>query len=207
MKQFRSFLLIVIFAFMLTGCSSYIDPNGGFHTGETLTPDELDRLSNQIFGEDKTEPPFDNVFYWTDSGSKVHLFSDCGHLKRSDDIRSGDENAIRSLEKAGMCSSCLKKAGKTEADFSFVGVDATTAATAGTEAMTTSYSVNYYTQFYWTEGGGKYHLYSDCGHIKGSPSVLSGNRSKLAEAEKDGPCSTCLKKADLTQDELIAMLK
>ncbi len=219
-KLFATILMITLSFLMLAGCSTHIDPNPqGFYAGETLATSELDRLSSQIFTEHDTSIPFDNIFYWTESGSKIHLFSDCGHLKNSSGLRSGDESAIRLIKKSGMCSSCLKKAGKTDADFDFIGADITTATTEVTTEATTasthpkvtevpkpSYSVNYYTLFYWTESGSKYHLYRDCGHLKNSVSVLSGNKSKLIEAEKNGPCSTCLNKADLTLDEFLSML-
>ncbi len=220
-KLLLSFFVLALSVLLLAGCSKHLDPNGGFNAGETLNSDELEDLSNQIFTSGTTAAPIDNIFYWTESGSKVHLFSDCGHLKNSSGLRFGDEISVRSLKKDGMCSLCLKKAGKTEADFDFFE-DSTTAANTGggaqataattptqtaTEAPEPSYSVDYYTQFYWTESGSKYHLYRECGHIKNSASVLSGNKYKLAEAEKDGPCSSCLKKAGLTQDDFLAMLK
>ncbi len=287
--------ILAIAVFMFTGCSKFFQyHNNDFNAGETLTPEELDRLSNQIFTDDGGAAPFDNTFYWTDSGSKVHLFSDCGHLKNSDNILSGDENAVRLikksgvcsiclkkagmteadfdffenstsgttddtsfddtsitipfdgtfywtdsgskvhlfsdcghlknsdnilsgdenavrlLKKSGVCSTCLKKAGMTEADFDFIGdedISEDLSSTTSTDATTPNYSANSDTLFYWTESGGKYHLFSDCGHLKNSAKVLSGTMAKLTAAEKDGPCSSCLKKAGLTQEELLDMIK
>ena len=48
---------------------------------------------------------------------------------------------------------------------------------------------------YWTESGGVWHLYRDCGHLKNSQNVLSGTVEEAEEAGKDHVCSTCNKKA------------
>lgn len=48
---------------------------------------------------------------------------------------------------------------------------------------------------YWTEGGGVWHLYRDCGHLKNSQNVLSGTVEEAENAGKDHVCSTCNKKA------------
>ncbi len=207
-KLLRTLLVIALVIFMLTGCTKHLDPNGeGFNAGETLTPEELDRLSSQIFTASETARPFDNIFYWTENGSKVHLFSDCGHLKNSSDICSGDENAVRSLKKSGMCASCLKVANKAETDFDFFDANTTTSAVPNTEAPRPSYSINSDTLFYWTESGSKYHLYRDCSYLKNAVNILSADKTELDESEKDGPCSACLKKAGLTLEEFLELLK
>jgi hypothetical protein len=50
-------------------------------------------------------------------------------------------------------------------------------------------------EVYWTESGGVWHLYRDCGHLKNSQNVLSGTVADAEEAGKDHVCSSCNKKA------------
>ena len=49
-------------------------------------------------------------------------------------------------------------------------------------------------EVYWTESGGVWHLYSDCGHLKNSDNVISGSQDDALEAGKRNVCSTCKKK-------------
>ena len=49
---------------------------------------------------------------------------------------------------------------------------------------------------YWTQGGGVYHLYKDCGYIKSSSEILSGTVEEALEAKKSGVCSRCQNRED-----------
>lgn len=52
-----------------------------------------------------------------------------------------------------------------------------------------------YTRYYWTGGGTKYHLFSDCYHIRDSLYQLeSGLLSDAQAARKDGLCADCARR-------------
>ena len=49
---------------------------------------------------------------------------------------------------------------------------------------------------YWTEGGGVYHFYNDCGYIKSASKVVSGSVTDARNAGKNGVCSRCQSRKD-----------
>ena len=49
---------------------------------------------------------------------------------------------------------------------------------------------------YWTEGGGVYHFYKDCGYIKSASKVTSGSDTDAHNAGKSGVCSRCQSRKD-----------
>ena len=48
---------------------------------------------------------------------------------------------------------------------------------------------------FWTEGGGVWHLFNNCGHLKRSKKIYYGTVEEAVEAGKEKVCSTCAKKA------------
>lgn len=49
---------------------------------------------------------------------------------------------------------------------------------------------------YWTEGGGVYHFYKDCGYIKSASKIMSGSITDARNADKTGVCSRCQSRKD-----------
>lgn len=49
---------------------------------------------------------------------------------------------------------------------------------------------------YWTEGGGVYHFYRDCGYIKSASKIMSGSVTDARNAGKTGVCSRCQSRKD-----------
>ena len=47
---------------------------------------------------------------------------------------------------------------------------------------------------YWTKSGTVWHLFEDCGYLKGSTSILSGSVEKAIEEGKLKLCSSCSKR-------------
>ena len=70
-----------------------------------------------------------------------------------------------------------------------------TQSNVSTNTDDTASDLNVGNEVYWTESGGVWHLYRDCGHLKNSQNVLSGTVADAEEAGKDHVCSSCNKKA------------
>ena len=49
---------------------------------------------------------------------------------------------------------------------------------------------------YWTESGGVWHLFEDCGHLKNSKDVIFGTEEEAIAAGKSKVCSSCNKKVN-----------
>lgn len=69
-----------------------------------------------------------------------------------------------------------------------------------TEAPSTSTPITEDQLFYWTSGGTKFHLFSDCQHIEKSSEISSGSLSEAKNAKSGGVCSTCLKKSGINPE-------
>lgn len=57
----------------------------------------------------ETESTNGEVVYWTKSGSVWHSYSDCGHIKNSNNVISGTVEEARSAGKSNLCKSCEKR--------------------------------------------------------------------------------------------------
>lgn len=86
-----------------------------------------------------------------------------------------------------------EKANDTEQTENTEGTE--TQSNASTDTDSTGFDENVGDEVYWTESGGVWHLYRDCGHLKNSQNVLSGTVADAEEAGKDHVCSSCNKKA------------
>ena len=49
---------------------------------------------------------------------------------------------------------------------------------------------------YWTEGGGVWHLFEDCGHLKRAKEIFSGSVQDAIQSGKEKICSSCNKKSN-----------
>lgn len=55
--------------------------------------------------------------YWTESGSKWHLYEDCGSLKKATKVISGSISEAQKAKKEDVCKNCSKRqGGETETD-------------------------------------------------------------------------------------------
>ena len=61
------------------------------------TEDESDKIVNT------------QIYYWTPSGEKYHLYRDCSTLSRSKTIVSGTLEEGKAAGKSGLCKTCEKK--------------------------------------------------------------------------------------------------
>lgn len=122
MKNRVCFILCtVILLLSFTSCATEYTDNDDFYGGESLNAEILSEIAESIFNEIESEEiengrtengsdrEHDGVYYWTSGGSVYHKWSDCGHLKNSSDVISGNEQDALLAGKEKLCSSCAKK--------------------------------------------------------------------------------------------------
>ena len=121
-KRLLAASIALILIAMLFSCSDYAKRDGSaYNTGRVISVDEITKIVSELKPENK-EPYYideSTVFYWTENGSKLHLFNDCQSLSRTDpeNILSGNIGAVSSKLSSKPCSFCLKKASLSEEDF------------------------------------------------------------------------------------------
>ena len=102
----------------LTACSSYSQGNSAFVAGSTLTPEQLEELSQEIFTttQEHTEPEtviikfsYDGTCSWVKGSQVFHVDSDCRYIKNSLNVKSGDAYSAASDGCERMCSACEKR--------------------------------------------------------------------------------------------------
>ena len=121
----KVFLLAIILAFsiLFSSCATPQATNSEYYGGESMNAEILSSIAESVFSErdessnnaktteesttEKRE--HDGVYYWTESGGVYHMWSDCGHLKNSKDVKSGSVDEAISEGKEKLCSSCEKK--------------------------------------------------------------------------------------------------
>ena len=108
-------LIFAIFAIMLVflcSCSSYSQGGYEFDPGETLSQEALESIFSESRPEETTMTVDENtVVYWTEGGSKYHLFADCSHLASSKKVDSGKIADAEQIGKGSCCQSCESRAG------------------------------------------------------------------------------------------------
>ena len=132
MKIKALFLAIILaFATLFSSCATPQTTNNEYYGGESMNAEILSSIAESIFSESEIEESststkttvnsatteeittekreHDGVYYWTESGGVYHLWSDCGHLKNSKDVKSGSVDEAISDGKEKLCSSCEKK--------------------------------------------------------------------------------------------------
>ena len=67
------------------------------------------------------------------------------------------------------------------------------------EADATEFVIDESTAVYWAEGGSKYHLFADCGHLSNSADVKMGKISNAKEKGKSECCKTCAGRAGIEE--------
>lgn len=114
-------LALILTLFLLTSCTSEHQTNDDFYGGESLNADILSSIAESIFNESEIEEgskddfsnpsqkEHDGIYYWTESGSVYHKWSDCGHLKNASEIKSGNKQDAMLAGKDKLCSTCEKK--------------------------------------------------------------------------------------------------
>ena len=114
MKRIFSMIFVAAMLF-LCACSPYSQGGYEFDPGETLSQEELESL----FGETEAETTAftlneSTAVYWTEGGSKYHLFADCAHLSKSDNVKTGNMENAAEAGKSECCKTCKNKAGISE---------------------------------------------------------------------------------------------
>lgn len=206
----RFVLLLVVIVFMFCGCSSYVAPgNNGYNPGETLTKEELDRLLEQQSTTKGVSVDDITVYYWTESGGKLHLYSDCGALKNSSFVNHGSYNEAIHSGKDEPCAVCLKRMGISFDEFIQSVSENDTYTTHVQETSTadidnnvtqekSSLDITLDTICWRTKEGKKFHLFRDCQYIakKADSEIIEEQVEAVFEVKGlTGPCTSCLKRA------------
>ena len=88
---------------------------------DIITTDDITTTESHIFDtleidtgntepEPETDPIIDTqIYFWTPSGTKYHIYRDCGYLANSDTVLSGTLEEGMAAGKSGLCKNCEKK--------------------------------------------------------------------------------------------------
>ncbi len=117
-KIIAALALLLVF---LCSCSYYSEGGYEFDPGETLSPEIVDSVFATDSGDEVTEKTpaavkvgADTEVYFTEGGSKFHLYKDCSSLSRSKNVLSGKYSEAKEKGKGECCKYCDKKAGGVE---------------------------------------------------------------------------------------------
>ena len=123
MKKYLVLLITMAFSVLLCSCSSYSQGGYEFDPGETLTPELLE----SVFSADTELPENGEEFateqividentdvYFTDGGSKYHIFRDCQSIIKSETVKSCKLSEAAENGKGECCKHCQKRAGIDE---------------------------------------------------------------------------------------------
>ena len=118
-----AFALISVILFSTSSCAEKVVTNTEYYGGESMNAEILSHISESIFNEmtsaaeetssentdEISSEHHDGIYYWTDGGSVYHKWADCGHIKNSQDVKSGSRDEAILSGKEKLCSSCEKK--------------------------------------------------------------------------------------------------
>jgi len=120
MKYIISVFTIITLLLSLISCADHIgSTDTELSTGYLLTPEDINQIKDSFEGEEATiTVDADTVFYWTDSGTKFHIFKDCQALSRTapENISEGKISKMQASGKRSFCSFCSKRADVKEED-------------------------------------------------------------------------------------------
>ena len=211
MKHTVSILCLLLSILCFSACASHIRGGNGFNGGETMTPEQLESVSNSLFGttpeEDKETVPNDTTAHWLKSGSVYHLNRHCRYLEGKANVNSGTVAEANAAGKRKVCSTCadyVEAATETvpheeneplepETDDSREtnGADAETEPATEVATEEETFPPMLTGIVYWTENGSVYHKDADCRYIRNSKHVLYGTEEDAQEAGKARACSSC----------------
>ena len=118
-----AFALISVILFSASSCAEKVVTSTEYYGGESMNAEILSHISESIFNEmtsaaeetssenidEISSDNHDGIYYWTESGSVYHKWADCGHIKNSQDVKSGSRDEAILSGKEKLCSSCEKK--------------------------------------------------------------------------------------------------
>lgn len=115
MKRFLSICAAFIAVFLFASCSEYAKKEvSSYSTGQILSPDDISVILSELKPDEEEPCKIDEntVYYWTEDGSKFHVFSDCQSFSRTPDtdVISGKSSNIPEKIAKEPCSFCLKRA-------------------------------------------------------------------------------------------------
>lgn len=204
MTKLRPIALLVAFvliAFTASCSEMTVNTDYKFSSGYKLSEKELAELKENLTDTDvpsetTVEITDATVFYWTDGGGKLHLFTTCQALSKADasKIKQGFLEDAYYANKTEPCSFCLKIANLTVDSFPvFVPPETSKETTKGTIS-------NDRYIYIWTKDGTKLHLFENCTYLSKTPeeNKIRGSKESALEDKISEICSSCQKNAQNT---------
>ena len=209
-------VLTLMLCSVLVSCADYALSNDTHGIGQTVTPEIIESVKSGTSEAESIKPAEtlkldeNTLFYWTRNGSKLHFYSDCRYLSKTDpeNMFSGTYfYAYNSVKLDEICSACFEKSGIEVFDPSELMPDSTESIdeTDTQTCESTSCEIKEIPSvLYWTLSGSKYHLYRNCRSLSGSDdsNVRSGDIFAALESGKQDACSFCLKECGISAEEL-----
>ncbi len=189
-RRWMTVLCLALILWLCSSCADYLAFEDRFDAGETLTPDQLEEISEQIFSgdNDASSETVPGMVYWLKNGEVYHTDRGCRHLDRKTDVLMGTpEEAVA----AGRIKACAVCTPETESDvLTDTTTDRETEEISSYSETITETSLEILV-VYWTERGKAYHADRDCHYIADSKQVHEGTADEAAQAGKEKPCSSC----------------
>ena len=113
-RRLFAVLVALVTLLLFVSCSEYAKKEESpYSTGHILSPEDVTKIVSELTPEEQEPYQIDakTVYYWTDGGSKFHIFRDCQHLEKSNDTSSGSLSEAKEAKSGGVCSTCLKRSG------------------------------------------------------------------------------------------------
>ncbi len=186
-------LTIAIVILFLTSCSLFV-PDDRFDGGKLLDSEEMSRIKYEIFAtETETEDEIataasESLSFgesMTEAVDTTSLIEEISTVSK--EIEEDIESTLLQTEEILTESESVCDIGESCTEREVCSDESVTESEYETETPLTQ-------TVYWTEYGTVWHLFEDCGHLKGSKSILSGSVEKAMEEGKIKLCSSCIKR-------------
>lgn len=171
----------------LVSCADYLRTADRFDAGETLTPDRLTEISEEIFSTGSPESSGganDQTVYWLKNSKVYHTDPTCYHLRDKENVTVGTVERALAEGKTKSCAAC-SPAPDTESQ------DDSRDTNGDSESQSEPTVVDPAATVYWLKTGTVYHTTPDCRHIAGKDNLASGTVLDAHEAGITNLCKAC----------------
>ena len=187
-----SALIIALVILFLTSCSLFI-PDDRFDGGKLLDSEEMSRIKSEIFAtetetEDINTTTSESLSFTesiTEAVDATSLTEDTSIAMT--EIEEDIETTLPQTEELVTESESVYDIEESSIEIESCSDESISESEHETETPPSK-------TVYWTKSGTVWHLFEDCGYLKGSTSILSGSVEKAIEEGKSKLCSSCSKR-------------
>lgn len=214
-KRILCWSCLCLFIFGLVSCADYLHTSDRFDAGETLTPDQLEEISEEIFStgadtsdalpddlspDTSSDAPNGSPAYWLENSKVYHTDASCYHLRGKENVVKGTTAQAAAAGKTKPCAACSTEKNTESDQDSDRESDQTTDRDTTTDTVTDTDTETDPTpddpddpdaRVYWLPNGTVYHADPACYRIAGKDNVRSGTAEEAAEAGKTRCCTSC----------------